>query len=305
MLSFLFYRILYYFLFYIHYSIIFCIISSIHRDCCCIVSFLTIIYYFLYNEINVYKELNNLLKANEWRLYNKDLFAKMRKASRDFGLIEENDSIAIGLSGGKDSTLLLYAMAVLKRTLPCNFTIRAVSLDLGWGNDYTDMATFCNSLDVPFDIIPSEIGPLIFEERKEKNPCSLCARMRRGVINNWAHEHGCNKVALGHHMDDVIETLLMSMFYEGRIQTFAPCAYLTRSEVTVIRPMVYVAESTITKIARQLELPLIVNKCPADGFTTRSDMKSLLLKLMADNPLIKQRIMSGIEKDLLNQYKVQ
>lgn len=251
------------------------------------------------------KELSELLKANEWRPYNKDLFAKMRKASRDFGLIEENDSIAIGLSGGKDSTLMLYAMAVLKRTLPCNFTIRAVSLDLGWGNDYTDMAAFCAALEVPFDIIPSEIGPLIFEERKEKNPCSLCARMRRGAINNWAHEQGCNKVALGHHMDDVIETLLMSMFYEGRIQTFAPRAYLTRSEVTVIRPMVYVAESTITKIARQLELPLIVNKCPADGYTTRSDMKSLLLKLTADNPMIKQRIMSGVEKDLWGQYKIQ
>lgn len=245
------------------------------------------------------------MKANEWRPYNKDLFAKMRKASRDFGLIEEGDRIAIGLSGGKDSTLLLYAMAVLKRTLPCDFSIRAVSLDLGWGNDYTEMTAFCDSLEVPFDIIPSEIGPLIFEERKEKNPCSLCARMRRGAINNWAREQGCNKVALGHHMDDVIETLLMSMFYEGRIQTFAPRSYLTRSEVTVIRPMVYVAESTIIKIARQLDLPLIINKCPADGFTTRSDMKNLLETLMGDNPLIKQRIMSGIEKDLWNKYKVQ
>lgn len=245
------------------------------------------------------------MKASEWRPYNKDLFAKMRKASRDFGLIEENDNIVVGLSGGKDSTLLLYAMAVLKRTLPCKFNLHAVSLDLGWGNEYTDMAAFCRELEVPFDIIPSEIGPLIFEERKEKNPCSLCARMRRGAINNWAHDHGYNKVALGHHMDDVIETLLMSMFYEGRIQTFAPRSYLTRSEVTVIRPMVYVQESVIEKIARQLELPLIVNKCPADGFTTRSDMKSLLLKLMVDNPLIKQRIMSGIEKDLWDRYKVQ
>lgn len=134
------------------------------------------------------------MKANEWRPYNKDLFAKMRKASRDYGLIEENDTIAIGLSGGKDSTLMLYAMAVLKRTLPCNFNIRAVSLDLGWGNDYTDMAAFCESLEVPFDIIPSEIGPLIFEERKEKihvlcaHVCvavpSIIGRMNKDVIRS-------------------------------------------------------------------------------------------------------------------------
>lgn len=244
------------------------------------------------------------MKANEWRPFNKNLFSKIKKASRDYGLIEENDTIAIGLSGGKDSTLLLYAMAVLKRILPCDFNIKAVSLDLGWENDYSEMSAFCEQLEVPFTIIPSEIGPLIFEERKEKNPCSLCARMRRGAINNWAHENGCNKVALGHHMDDVIETLLMSMFYEGRIRTFSPRSYLTRSEITVIRPMVYVEEETIIKIGRQLHLPLIVNKCPADGYTTRSDIKSLLSNLTIDNPLIKQRIMSGVTKDLWQKYKL-
>lgn len=228
----------------------------------------------------------------------------MRKASRDFGLIEENDNIVVGLSGGKDSTLLLYAMVVLARTLPCNFSVRAVTLDMGWGNDYTEMTAFCEQLGVPFEIIPSEIGPLIFNERKEKNPCSLCARMRRGAINNWAHDHGCNKVALGHHMDDVIETLLMSLFYEGRLQTFAPRAYLTRSEVTVIRPMVYVAEADITRIGRALKLPLIVNKCPADGHTTRSETKDLLSSLEVGNPRIKERMMSGIEKNLWQPYKI-
>lgn len=250
------------------------------------------------------KGVVSLLKANEWRPYNKDLFAKMRRASREFGLIEAGDRIAIGLSGGKDSTLLLYAMAVLKRTLPCDFEIQAVSLDLGWGNDYTEMAAFCEQLEVPLSIIPSEIGPLIFEERKEKNPCSLCARMRRGAINNWAHDHGFNKVALGHHMDDVIETLLMSLFYEGRIHTFAPRSYLTRSEVTVIRPLVYVQEEDITRIAKRLSLPLIINRCPADGKTTRSEIKDLLTTLSIDNPRVKERIMSGIDKDLWQQYRV-
>ncbi len=243
------------------------------------------------------------MKATEWRPYNKDLFAKMRKASREFSLIEEGDKIVVGLSGGKDSTLLLYAMVVLQRTLPCNFSLHAVSLDLGWGNDYSEMQAFCERLEVPLTIIPSEIGPLIFHERKEKNPCSLCARMRRGAINNWAHDNGYNKVALGHHMDDVIETLLMSLFYEGRIHTFAPRSYLTRSEVTVIRPLIYVTESDITRIGRQLNLPLIVNKCPADGYTTRSDIKDLLTTLTNDNPRIKERIMSGIDKDLWQVYR--
>ncbi len=244
------------------------------------------------------------MKASEWRPYNKDLFAKMRRASREFGLIEEGDRIAVGLSGGKDSTLLLYAMVVLQRTLPCNFSIHAVSLDLGWGNDYTEMIAFCERLNVPLTIIPSEVGPLIFEERKEKNPCSLCARMRRGAINNWAHDHHCNKVALGHHMDDVIETLLMSLFYEGRIHTFAPRSYLTRSEVTVIRPLVYVNENDIIHIGRKLNLPVIINKCPADGHTTRSDIKDLLSSLSNNNPRIKERIMSGIDKDLWQQYRL-
>ncbi len=251
------------------------------------------------------KGVVSFLKANEWRPYNKELFSKMRRASREFNLIEAGDRIAIGLSGGKDSTLLLYAMAVLKRTLPCDFEIAAVSLDLGWGNDYTEMAAFCAHLEVPFSIIPSEIGPLIFEERKEKNPCSLCARMRRGAINNWAHDHGFNKVALGHHMDDVIETLLMSLFYEGRIHTFAPRSYLTRSEVTVIRPLIYVAEDDITRIGQRLSLPIIINRCPADGKTTRSEIKDLLTTLSKDNPRIKERIMSGIDKDLWLQYRTE
>lgn len=244
------------------------------------------------------------LKASEWRPYNKDLLSKMRRASREFGLIEEGDRIAVGLSGGKDSTLLLYAMAVLQRTLPCIFSLRAVSLDLGWGNNYSEMATFCESIGVPLEVIPSNIGPLIFEERKEKNPCSLCARMRRGAINNWAHDNGCNKVALGHHMDDCIETLLMSLFYEGRIHTFAPRSYLTRSQVTVIRPLVYVAESDIIRIGHALKLPVIINRCPADGHTTRSDMKELLTKLSGHNPRIKERIMSGIDKDLWQPYRI-
>jgi tRNA 2-thiocytidine biosynthesis protein TtcA len=239
-----------------------------------------------------------MLKAKDWRPYNKLLFSRMRKASRDYGLIEDGDRIVVGLSGGKDSTLMLYALAVLQRSLPVHFDLRAVTLDMGWGNDYSEHIAFCQKLDVPFEVIPSDVGPLIFEERQEKNPCSLCARMRRGAVNGWAHEHGCNKVALGHHLDDVIETLLMSMFYEGRVQTFMPKSYLSRSDVTVIRPMVYVTEADIISIGKKIGIPVMVNKCPADGHTVREDAKDLIKELSTTNPMIRTRLMSGVVKDL-------
>lgn len=239
-----------------------------------------------------------MLKAKDWRPYNKLLFSRMRKACRDYGLIEDGDNIAVGLSGGKDSTLMLYALAVLKRSLPIQFDLRAVTLDMGWGNDYSQHMDFCKDLEIPFEVIPSNVGPLIFEERQEKNPCSLCARMRRGAVNGWAHEHGCNKVALGHHLDDVIETLLMSMFYEGRVQTFMPKSYLTRSDVTVIRPMVYVPEADIMAISNKIGVPIIVNQCPADGHTVRAEAKNLIQELSRTNPMIRTRLMSGVVKDL-------
>lgn len=189
--------------------------------------------------------INNEVINLNWRQFSKPLLIPIRKASRDFGLIEPNDRILIALSGGKDSLTLLYAMAILKKTLPCDFEIAALTLDMGFKNDYTEVKAFCKSLEIDFNIIDSEIAQIIFEERKEKNPCSLCARFRRGAINNWAKEHGYNKVALGHHMDDVLETFLMSLFYEGRLNTFAPKSYLDRSDVTVIRPLVYVLEYDI------------------------------------------------------------
>ncbi len=240
----------------------------------------------------------------EWRPFNKTLFAKMRRASRDYGLITEGDHICIALSGGKDSTLLLYAMEILRRTLPCNFQLSALSVDLGWQNDYLAHIAFCKKLGIPYDIVKTDIGPIIFNERKEKNPCSLCARMRRGAVNNWAVEHGCNKVALGHHLDDVIETLLMSLFYEGRLHTFAPYAYLSRTDITVIRPLVYVLESDIQRIAKRLNLPILLNACPADGKTTRSAEKKLISELAQQNPPVRERMMHAIETSLWTEYRI-
>lgn len=246
-----------------------------------------------------------MLQAKNWRPYNKLLFSRMRKASRDYGLIEEGDNIVVGLSGGKDSTLLLYALAVLKKSLPVHFDLHAVTLDIGWDNDYRAHIDFCQKLEVPFEIIPSQVGPLIFEERQEQNPCSLCARMRRGAVNGWAHEHGCNKVALGHHLDDVIETLLMSMFYEGRVHTFMPRSYLSRSNITVIRPLVFVCEKDIISIGEKLHIPVMINKCPADGHTVRSDAKELINNLSKTNPMLRTRLMSGIVKDLWKDVRIE
>lgn len=240
----------------------------------------------------------------EWRPFNKILFSKMRKASRDYGLITEGDHICIALSGGKDSTLLLYAMEILRRTLPCNFQLSAMSVDMGWQNDYSSHISFCKELGIPYEIVKTDIGQIIFNERKEKNPCSLCARMRRGAVNNWAVEHGCNKVALGHHLDDVIETLLMSLFYEGRLHTFAPYAYLSHTDITVIRPLVYVLESDIQRIAKRLNLPVLFNACPADGKTTRSAEKKLILELAQQNPPVRKRMMHAIETSLWIDYRV-
>ena len=233
------------------------------------------------------------------------ILSYMRKAIEEYNMIEENDKIAICLSGGKDSITLLHAFKALQRFYPKKFELIAISINPGFEFfDTTLLQNLCDNLEIPLFIEKTHAKEIVFDIRKEKNPCSLCARMRRGAINNWAHDHHCNKVALGHHMDDVIETLLMSLFYEGRIHTFAPRSYLTRSEVTVIRPLVYVNENDIIHIGRKLNLPVIINKCPADGHTTRSDIKDLLSSLSNNNPRIKERIMSGIDKDLWQQYRL-
>lgn len=233
-----------------------------------------------------------------WRSFNKAIFSKMRRASRDYGLIEEGDVICVSLSGGKDSSFLLYALHILQRSLPCSFELKPVLVDMGWGVDWSPLEDFCKNLDLSLSIVPSKIGPIVFEERKESNPCSLCARMRRGAVNRWASSQSCNKVALGHHRDDCIETLLMSLFYEGRIHSFAPRAYLDRMDVTIIRPLVLVAELDIIKAVERLKIPVIKNPCPAEGQTIRDRKKELIAELAIDNPLIQDRMMAAITKDL-------
>lgn len=233
-----------------------------------------------------------------WRKYNKPLLAKIRRASREYGLIQPYDKIAVGLSGGKDSTVLLYALSVLQKTLPIPFELVGISLDVGWHNPYKPIETYCHSLGVPFHLEETQIGRIVYEERKESNPCSLCANMRRGAINNLAKQLGCNKVALGHHLDDALETFLMSLVFEGRMHTFAPRTYLSRADITVIRPMIYVYEKDIIAISEKLGLPIVPNNCPADGITKRTTMKEEMARFEAMNSTVRERMLNAITTTL-------
>lgn len=233
-----------------------------------------------------------------WHKFNKPILSKMRRASREYGLIQPYDKIAVGLSGGKDSTVLLYCLSVLQKTLPIPFNLVGISLDVGWHNDYKLIETYCQSLEIPFHLEETNIGRIIYEERKETNPCSLCANMRRGAINTLAKQMGCNKVALGHHLDDALETFLMSLVFEGRMHTFMPRTYLSRADITVIRPMIYVQESDIIACANKLELPVVPNNCPADGITKRHTMKEEIERFSTMNPTVRERMLHAITTTL-------
>lgn len=237
--------------------------------------------------------------------YNKPLLAKIKRASREYGLIEEGDRIAVGLSGGKDSTVMLYALAILQRTLPVHFSIQAISLEVGWKNDFAPIAAYCETLRIPYHLEETDIGRIVYEERQEKNPCSLCAKMRRGALHRLAKDFDCNKIALGHHLNDALETFMMSLTFEGRLHTFAPRSYLSRMDLTLIRPMIYVLEKDIVTIARQLDLPVVANNCPADGTTKRADMKTLLAQMEKDNPFLIERMQSAVTNGIWQQYLIE
>lgn len=201
----------------------------------------------------------------------------VRRCVEDYRMIAPNDRLAVGVSGGKDSLLTLVALAQLRRFYPIPFTLEAITLEMGMpGMDFSPVAALCEKLGVPYTLKPTDISDIIFNQRHEKNPCALCAKMRRGALNDLAVERGCNKVALGHHRDDALETLLLSLFYEGRLHTFQPVTQLSRSGLTVIRPLLYVSEKYVIGMARKLELPVVKSTCPANGYTKRQEMKELL-----------------------------
>ncbi|MBU5486107.1 tRNA 2-thiocytidine(32) synthetase TtcA [Clostridium sp. MSJ-11] len=222
------------------------------------------------------------------------LLSKLRRAVIDFKLIETGDKVAVGLSGGKDSITLLHLLSKYRTFSPEKFELIAITIDPKTGADFTPLEKLCKELDVPFHIIESNIKEIVFDIRKEKNPCSLCANLRRGILNDKAKELGCNKIALGHHKNDAIETLLMSMFYEGRINSFSPKTYLSRKDVTIIRPMVYIDELDIKNTSKKYSFPIVENPCPANGFTKRQYIKDLTYSLEKEIPGLKDHLLGSL-----------
>ena len=223
------------------------------------------------------------------------LLSLVRKACDDYSLIDENDKIAIGISGGKDSLTLLYALHEMQRFYPKHFEIHAFTVDLGFGiQDFDAIRALCADFSIPYTVIPTEISSIVFETRQESNPCSLCAKMRKGALNQAAKGAGCNKIAYAHHRDDIIETMLLSLIYEGRFHSFAPVTYLDRMELYVIRPFLFISESEIIGFQNKMQLPVAKNPCPADGHTKREYVKNLLKQLNLENPGVKERMFSAI-----------
>ena len=223
------------------------------------------------------------------------LLSYTRRAVDDYRMILPGDRIAVGISGGKDSLTLLYALHGLKRFYPSAFELQAITVDLGFPDfDLSRIQALCEQLEVPYTIVKSEIGQIIFQERKETNPCSLCAKMRKGALNEKAKELGCNKIAYAHHQDDVVKTMLLSLIYEGRFYSFSPYTYLDRMDLTVIRPMLYIPEAEVIGFQNLMKLPVCKSPCPADGHTRREYAKDLLRQLNQENPGVKERMFSAI-----------
>lgn len=223
------------------------------------------------------------------------LLSYTRKAVDDYQMIEEGDHIAVGISGGKDSLTLLYALHGLKRFYPKKFELSAITVNLGYEKfDTAPLKALCDELGVPYKVVDTEIAHILFEERKESNPCSLCAKMRKGALNDAVKEMGCNKVAYAHHKDDIIETMLLSLIFEGRFHSFSPKTYLDRMDLTVIRPMMYVDEADVIGFQNKYNLPVAKSRCPIDGFTKREYAKDLVKQLNHEHPGARNRMFTAI-----------
>lgn len=226
-----------------------------------------------------------------------------RRAIDDYNMINEGDKIAIGISGGKDSLAMLYALHGLQRFYPRKFSIYAITVDLGFHNLNLDkIKELCTNLNIEYNIVSTDIAKIIFEDRKESNPCSLCAKMRKGALNEAIKSVGCNKVAYAHHKDDIVETMLMSLIFEGRFHTFSPVTYLDRMEISVIRPFMYMNESDIIGFINKYNIPVVKSPCPADGNTKREYIKQLLKKLNQENPGVKERMFTAIQNGKLKGW---
>lgn len=219
----------------------------------------------------------------------------VRRAIDDYHMIDDGDKIAIGISGGKDSLTLLYALKGLQHFYPNKFDIVAITVDLGFENLNLDkIKELCNELEVEYIIQKTDIGKIVFDDRKESNPCSLCAKMRKGALNDAIKAAGCNKVAYAHHKDDVVETMMMSLIFEGRFHTFSPVTFLDRTELTVIRPLMYMNEADVIGFVHKYNLPVVKSPCPADGHTKREYIKHLVRQINLETPGVKERMFTAI-----------
>lgn len=231
------------------------------------------------------------------------LVGLVRRCTQDYQMIAPGDRIGVGVSGGKDSLALLVLLAELKKYDHIPFSIEAITIDMGLGMDYSGIAALCDKLEVPFHLVKTEIAPIIFDHRKEKNPCSMCAKMRRGALNQTLLEHGMNKLALGHHYDDAVETFLMSLIYEGRISCFQPVTDLDRTGIIQIRPMLYIHERTVDHFAEREKLPVLENRCPVDKITKRAEIKQLIYDLSTTYPDLKERVFGAMQRLPLPEWE--
>ncbi len=225
------------------------------------------------------------------------MLSMVRRAIDHYQMIEEGDRVAVGVSGGKDSLVLLAAMAQLRHFYPKKFEIVAITLEMGYDDmDFSAVTALCEQLEVEYIRVPTQIKQIVFDIRKEENPCSLCATLRRGALHDAAIKAGCKKVALGHHYDDVVETYLLSLFYEGRISCFKPVTYLDRMDITLIRPLLYTPERNIRTLAKKLNRPIVHTPCPADGNTKRQEVKELIQTLEKQIPQLRERVFGAMQR---------
>jgi len=232
------------------------------------------------------------------------ILSYVRRAVDDYEMIENGDKIAVGVSAGKDSLTLLCGLAQLRRFYPKKFELSAITVDCGFDNmDFSRITELCEDLGVEYRIIPTNIKQVVFDIRNEKNPCSLCSKLRHGALNDEAKKTGCNKVALGHHLDDTVETFMLNLIYEGRIGTFSPVTYLDRTDLTLIRPLIYAPEKEVRNFANKSNLPVIISPCPVDKKTKREDVKQLLADLSKKYKNIKYNIFGAIRLKEIDGYK--
>ncbi|MCI8644530.1 MAG: tRNA 2-thiocytidine(32) synthetase TtcA [Lachnospiraceae bacterium] len=232
------------------------------------------------------------------------VMSQVRRALDDYHMITDNDRIAVGISGGKDSLTLLLALHGLMRFYPKPFTLHAVTVDLGFDNlDLDKIQELCNKIEIPYTIVKTQIAEIVFEGHREENPCSLCAKLRKGAFNNAIKKEGCNKIAYAHHRDDMIATMFLSLLYEGRFQALEPVTYLEKSGLTLIRPLLYMRESDVVGFTNKAALPVVKSPCPADGKTRRKYVEELLRRIDRENPGAKNRIFTAIENGWLDNWK--